>query len=84
MVSSGIERPQWTSLHELLVQGEVDLVLRKPTSLWSNRLVLPEIDVTGAGNSSADSGTAAMGALLSLRGRRLEGAVLIGARLTEG
>jgi hypothetical protein len=31
----------WTSLHELLVQGEVVFVARKPASLWSNWLVLP-------------------------------------------
>ena len=58
------------SLHELLVAGDVDTVARRPVSLWSNRLVLPELDAT-----------ANPGEVLSLRGRRLEGAVLTKARL---
>jgi uncharacterized protein YjbI with pentapeptide repeats len=59
----------WTSLHELLVAGDVDLVARKPTSLWSNRLVLPGVEATAGP--------------VSLRGRQLEGAVLISARLAK-
>jgi uncharacterized protein YjbI with pentapeptide repeats len=68
------EKWSFLSLHELLVQGDVDFVARKPTSLWSNRLVLPGIDV------SASEGSAEP---LPLRGRRLEGAVFIGARLSK-
>src|SRR5262249_1747272 len=80
----GFIRPRyrWVSLHELLVGGEVDLVARRPSSLWSNRLVLPGIDVS---RPKPDSETK-VGALpegVSLRGRRLEGAVLIGARLSK-
>jgi hypothetical protein len=36
---------RWWSLHELLVGGNVDLVSRTPQSLFSNRLVLPGLDV---------------------------------------
>jgi uncharacterized protein YjbI with pentapeptide repeats len=74
---------EWTSLHELLVQGEVDFVSGKTTSPFSNRLVLPGIDLTGSGSSGAEAGSAAVGGPISLRGRRLEGAVLIGARLKK-
>src|ERR1700730_218664 len=39
------DRPRrWASLHELLVAGKVDFAARKPTSLCSNRLVLPGFD----------------------------------------
>jgi uncharacterized protein YjbI with pentapeptide repeats len=69
---------RWTSLHEILVGGQVDFVGRKPTSLWSNRLVLPAFEV---GDHCSDSVTAAEP--LSLRGRRLEGAVLISACLRK-
>ena len=62
---------RWTSLHELLLQGDVDLVARKPKSLWSNRLVLPGIDMSDRERNG------------TLRGRRLEGAVLIGAHLSN-
>jgi hypothetical protein len=41
----------WTSIHELLVGGAVDRVARKPTSLWSNRLVLPGIDMDRLGHT---------------------------------
>jgi uncharacterized protein YjbI with pentapeptide repeats len=56
------------SLHEFLLGGDVDFVARKPTSLWSNRLVVPGIE-------APDNA--------SFRGRRLEGAVLIDAKLRK-
>jgi hypothetical protein len=40
-----ITGPEWISPHELLFAGVVDEVARRPTSWWSNRLVLPNIDV---------------------------------------
>src|SRR6266700_3709015 len=73
----------WSSLHELLVAGAVDFVARKPTSLWSNRLVLPDIDVIDHAKFDSDAKIAALPESLSLRGRRLEGAVLAGARLRK-
>jgi uncharacterized protein YjbI with pentapeptide repeats len=69
---------RWLTPHELLIAGNIDLVARKPTSLWSNRLVLPNIDLSE--RAKFDAGAAVTEAL-SLRDRHLEGAVLIGARL---
>jgi uncharacterized protein YjbI with pentapeptide repeats len=57
------------SLHDFLLAGNVNLIARKPNSLWSNRLVLPEFDASALPRG------------LSLRGRRLEGAVLVEAKL---
>src|SRR5262245_24728901 len=79
-LTARVQSVKWASLHELLIVGDIDYVARKPTSLWSNRLVLPDIDVDRAkfdteGKIKTGSET------LSLRGRRLEKAVLIGARL---
>lgn len=62
---------KFLSLHTLLVAGDVDAVTRRPVSVWSNRLVLPEFS---AASSSSEP--------MSLRGRRLEGAVLTAARFT--
>jgi uncharacterized protein YjbI with pentapeptide repeats len=73
----------WTSLHELLVAGEVDLVTRKPTSLFSNRLVVPGIDVIDHAKFDTEAKIAALPETLSLRGRRLEGVVLPFARLRK-
>jgi uncharacterized protein YjbI with pentapeptide repeats len=61
---------RWRTPHQVLVAGNVDLVARKTTSLWSNRLVLPNFEVKSEDN-------------VSLRGRRLEGAVLLGAKLPK-
>ncbi|MDE5441196.1 hypothetical protein GWG65_06960 [Bradyrhizobium sp. CSA207] len=61
---------KFRSLHTLLIAGDVDPVTRRPMSLWSNRLVLPELN---AASPSSEP--------LSLRGRRLEGAVLTAARM---
>jgi uncharacterized protein YjbI with pentapeptide repeats len=71
-----------TSLHELLLAGKVDFITRKPKSLFSNRLVLPALDVVGA-KFDTEAKIAAASETLSLRGRHLEGAVLIGARLRK-
>jgi uncharacterized protein YjbI with pentapeptide repeats len=68
------------SLHEILVAGDVDLRTRKPTSLWSNRLVLPGIDVID--HTKFDTEAKIIDTeTLSLRARHLEGAVLFGATL---
>jgi len=63
-------------LQEMLVAGKVDTATRKPVSLWSNRIVLPGIDVT-------ESKTLAAPQLVSMRARHLEGAVLIDAILQK-
>jgi uncharacterized protein YjbI with pentapeptide repeats len=71
------------SLHELVVAGEVDLAARKPTSLWSNRLVLPGLDVIDRVKFDSEAKSAALPESVSLRARHLEGAVLIGANLRK-
>jgi hypothetical protein len=50
----------WTSLHKLLVEGDVDLVARKPTSFWSNRLVLPGIDAIEHPTSEKEANVGAL------------------------
>lgn len=68
-------------LHELLVAGDVDLVARRPKSIWSNRLVLPQLDVIDHAKFDTESKIASMPVSVSLRTRDLRGAVLIGANL---
>jgi uncharacterized protein YjbI with pentapeptide repeats len=74
-------RQRLTSLHELLVAGDVDLAARKPKSVWSNRLVLPGIEVIDRTKLDGEAKIAAIPGTVSLRSRHLEGAVLIGAKL---
>jgi uncharacterized protein YjbI with pentapeptide repeats len=76
-----LSQREWTSLHEMLVAGDVDLIARKPASLWSNRLVLPGIDVTDRASFETENESGTPRETLSLRGRRLEGAVLIDSNL---
>jgi Pentapeptide repeats (8 copies) len=61
-----VQAIQAPTLHELLVAGQVNYVTGRPESLWSNVLVLPNFEG---------------GDHVSLRGRSLEGAVLVGAHL---
>src|SRR6266849_6086851 len=72
-----------TSLHEILVAGDVNPASRKPTSLWSNRLVLPSFDVIDHTKFDSEAKIAALTETASLRLRHLEGAVLIGATLRK-
>ncbi len=76
---------RWTllSVHELLLGGDVDLVARKPTSLWSNRLVLPGLNLIEHARSDTHASNGTLDETFSLRGRRLEGAVLLEARLRK-
>jgi uncharacterized protein YjbI with pentapeptide repeats len=67
----------WATPHEWLVAGNVDYVTRRPKSLWSNVIVLPEFDIGTDGKNSGST------ASISLRGRRLEGAVFLGAQLRK-
>jgi hypothetical protein len=73
----------WFPLRETLVAGGVDLVARKPTSLWSNRLALPGLDVIDHAKFDTDAKIAAAPVMASLRGRHLEDAVLIDAVLRK-
>lgn len=71
------------SLYKLLVAGDVDLAARRPKSLWSNRLVIPGIEVLDHGKFDSEEKIAALPVTVSLRARHLEGAVLIGANLRK-
>ena len=63
------------SLHELLVGGEIDLPARSLTSLWSNRLVVPGIDIIDHAKFGDETKIASLLETASFRGRILEGAV---------
>jgi uncharacterized protein YjbI with pentapeptide repeats len=70
-------KDNWTSLHDLLFAGTVDEISGKPTSLFSNRLVVTR-------QSFVDSDKLAkIDISLSFRGRDLRGAVLVGADLRK-
>ena len=71
------------SLHELLVAGDVDFAARKPKSLWSNRLVLPGFDAIDHAKFDSEAKIEGVSETVSLRARRLEGAVLINATLRK-
>jgi uncharacterized protein YjbI with pentapeptide repeats len=73
---------EWTP-HRLLIAGEVDEVAQRPRSLWSNRLVVPGIDVIDRAKYDSEAKIAALPVSVSLRGRRLEGAVLSNANLRK-
>jgi uncharacterized protein YjbI with pentapeptide repeats len=73
----------WISLHELLVAGEVDYVTRKPESLWSNRLILPNLEIGNQPKFEAEGKIVLSAEAVSLRGRQLEGAVFVGAQLRK-
>jgi uncharacterized protein YjbI with pentapeptide repeats len=71
------------AVREVLVAGKVDTARRKPESLWSNRLVLPGLDVIDRTKLDSEPKIAAASETASLRARNLEGAVLIGAGLRK-
>jgi uncharacterized protein YjbI with pentapeptide repeats len=73
----------WRSPHKLLVAGEVDYVTRKPQSLWSNRLVLPNFDIGDRLKFDPEGKIALSAEAVSLRGRRLEGGVFVSAHLKK-
>ena len=64
-----------------LIDGDVDPATSRPTSLWTNRLVVSGRDIVD--HSAFDTAAKLAGApvTVALRGRHLEGAVFIDARL---
>ena len=64
------------SPHELLVGGEVDDVAQRQKSWWSNRLVLPGIDLREHAKFDTKEKIESRPTTLSLRKRRLEDAML--------
>ena len=75
---TGIER-----MRDALVTGDVNPTTRRPVSLWSNRLVLPGIDVPAHMKFDSEAKIAGVVETASFRGRHLEDAVLIGANLRK-
>ena len=73
----------WTSPHDLLVAGGIDNVRQRPRGLWSNVLVLPNFDIGDRMKFDAEGKLALAPPNVSLRGRSLEGAVLVGAHLRK-
>lgn len=76
-------QPGWSAVHDLLVHGEVDEIGRRRKSLFSSTLVLPGFDAPAAAGLGDARTLEAARRGLDLRGRHLEGAVLIGADLRK-
>jgi uncharacterized protein YjbI with pentapeptide repeats len=70
-------------LRKGLVAGKVDYSARRLTSLWSDVLVLPGLDVIDHSKLDTEAKIAALPETASFRARHLEGAVLLGARLRK-
>lgn len=77
------ERIEPASLHELLLEGAVDQVERRPSSPFANVLILPGAEAYDPTKFDEDKKFAAVSETRSLRGRHLEGAVLINAKLRK-
>jgi uncharacterized protein YjbI with pentapeptide repeats len=75
--------PEAWTLHKLLIAGEVDMVAQRPKSLWSNRLIVPGIDVIDHSKYDTEAKIIALPQTRLLRGRNLERAVLLGAHLRK-
>jgi len=71
------------SLHELFVGGKVNEVAGRPLSLWSNRIVLPGVDIMDNSKFDSASKIAGLSHTIVLRSRRLRGAVLVNANLPK-
>jgi len=76
--------PPIAPLRKVLVAGEIDEHARKPKSLWSDRLVLPGLDVIDHTKLDTEAKVVALPVTASLRARHLEGAVLIRRRIAQG
>jgi uncharacterized protein YjbI with pentapeptide repeats len=74
-------RGDWIYLH--LVGGAVDDTSRKPASLWSNVLVLPNFDAIDHTKFDKEEKFDAVSETISLRGRNLSGAALGGIHLRK-
>ncbi|HEY1261815.1 MAG TPA: pentapeptide repeat-containing protein [Stellaceae bacterium] len=73
----------WATFHELLVAGAPNYVAQRPSSLWSNVLVLPNFAVGDRVKFDAEGKISIASDSLSLRGRALEGAVFAGAHFAK-
>ena len=68
-------------LRNFLVAGAVNFNTRKPESLWSNRLILPGLDVVNHAVFDGEARLTPLPETASLRARDLRGAVLVDADL---
>jgi uncharacterized protein YjbI with pentapeptide repeats len=75
--------PGLTWARKALVEGDVNPASRRPASLFSNRLVLPGLDVIDHAKLDSDAKFDAVRETVSLRYRHLEGAVLTDAGLRK-
>jgi hypothetical protein len=73
---------EWTP-HKLLVAGEVDFNSQRPSTIWSNRLVVPGIDVREQAKFDTEEKIKSRPTTLLLRKRRLENAILEDAYLPK-
>ncbi|MDQ6702265.1 MAG: pentapeptide repeat-containing protein [Pseudomonadota bacterium] len=73
----------WTSFHDLMFNGDVDVVTRRRKSLFSNTLVLPEFDALEAAKIDDPKKLDTVKQTLVLRGRHLESAVFDSADLRK-
>jgi len=73
----------WATSHELLVAGQLNEVTQQPRSLWSNRLVLPGIDVIGYLQFDTEDKISNHPITISLTGRQLQGSVMPEAKLRK-
>jgi uncharacterized protein YjbI with pentapeptide repeats len=70
-------------LHKLLVVGRVDYVTGSFKGLWSNVLVVPSFDIGNRLKVDAENRLSISSDAVVLRGRSLEGAVLVNAHLRK-
>lgn len=76
-------RPVSTSFHDLLFNGQIDVLTLQRKSLFSNTLMLPWFDVVQAAKIDDPKKLSSVKHTLSLRGRHLENAILVGADLRK-
>jgi uncharacterized protein YjbI with pentapeptide repeats len=69
--------------HEMLFAGDVNFKTRRLTSLWSNVLVLPDLDLIDRVRFDTSDKINDANETMSLRGRHLEGAVLTNSKLRK-
>ena len=73
----------WYQQRQRLVGGGVNLIIRKPTGLWSNNLLLPSFDVIDHAKFDTEAKIEAAPEMASLRGRDLKVAELFAAVLRK-
>jgi uncharacterized protein YjbI with pentapeptide repeats len=70
-------------LKNVLVSGRVDYTDRRLKSIWSNVLVLPDLNFVQIAKFDTKAKLDMVDVTVSLRGRNLDGAVLIGSKLAK-